>query len=661
LNVAALSLPMGRGFVCSELLLAVFPILFLVGPALALDRWRRPKNLFLRIVWKAALFSGAAFFLFLAGGSWATFVSTGRFLDLDGVAFLMTNQVMLLQHVAQTQPYELVAAPFLAAATAALAISVLREISRWNWIAHLSLSAVAALALIAALHSSLFLLVPSRASAEAVPDPDAGMVFTYQDLYQECRDQRSGPLTHLWADLRERYFSAEDALADSPDVPVRWDPILPMVRYVESVDPRREKKWNVIVVLVESLRWDQLRAGGSPVSVMPNVEALAADGRVYTRNYCQATHSNYADNCPLSSHYPLRSPRSYVYPKNPTYPRVLIYDILKALGYRTAVISSQNESWGKMSNYLQTGNIDHFFDSETFEGPTYVPYRDTGFEAFVKGKKRAGKIDDRYTAAEAVRWIDEGGGKPFFIYMNLQTSHVPYEVPSDFPRRFGPEKLPFSIQFNNFPPKEAAVVKQVYANSLAYVDYQLGKVIEHLKGTGEWDHTIICVTGDNGQAFYEHGFAAHANKLYDEDVRVPIVLRAPGFSPSVDNRLTEHLDIPPTILGLLGLPPHPSFQGLNLLDPAPAERSVYLVVQSPLAHQYAIVRSDFKYLYDADRKSEALFDLKNDPGETRNEIASHPDLAKSLSGRLNTWRKEQIDYYQNIGRHKKFYPPKLAD
>ena len=121
------------------------------------------------------------------------------------------------------------------------------------------------------------------------------------------------------------------------------------------------------------MRNDQLKVGGSKRIVMPNLEKIIESSRVFTNNYTQASHSNYADMGPLSSHYPLRSPNAYVYPVNPSYPRVLIYDILKELEYKTAVISSQNEKWGSMINYLKTGHIDHFFHSETYDGPTYVP------------------------------------------------------------------------------------------------------------------------------------------------------------------------------------------------------------------------------------------------------------------------------------------------
>jgi len=230
-----------------------------------------------------------------------------------------------------------------------------------------------------------------------------------------------------------------------------------------------------------------------------------------------------------------------------------------------------------------------------------------------------------------------------------------------FPRRFGKEKLPFTIRFNNFPPSQAELVKDMYANSLSYVDHQLGKLIRYLKNSGQWENTIIAVTGDTGQAFYEHGFAAHANMLFNEVMHVPLVLKVPGLPPSVNNKMAQHIDLPPTIFDILQLPPHPSFQGVSLYKTVNEEKSIFLTAQTPLAHQYAIVRSGFKYIYDANLKNEILLDLNVDPKEKVNCIKQFPDVAKSLHDRLNTWRKTQISYYQNVSHHYKWYPPVLNE
>ena len=205
-------------------------------------------------------------------------------------------------------------------------------------------------------------------------------------------------------------------------------------------------------------------------------------------------------------------------------------------------------------------------------------------------------------------------------------------------------------------------MKDIYADSLAYSDHQLGRLVDYLKARGLFEDTLLIVTGDTGQAFYEHGFVAHANMVFDEVMRVPLVVRGPDKEPRVDARPAQHIDIPPTILDLLELPPHPGFQGLSLLEPDPDPgRSRYLVAQTPLAHQYAVVQGNQKLIYDARRHSVMLSDLIDDPGEKESRVDEDPEMVQALLDRLQTWRRYQMDYYADLGLHQVVYPPLLED
>jgi arylsulfatase A-like enzyme len=293
-----------------------------------------------------------------------------------------------------------------------------------------------------------------------------------------------------------------------------------------------------------------------------------------------------------------------------------------------------------------------------------VPRNDPDFHKFVRGSKRSGKIDDRFTVSEAIEWIDGLGAEPFFIYMNLQNSHVPYEIPADFPVRFGTGKVSFPLQFGYFPPDSVDAVMDLYANSLAYVDAQIARLVRHLQAAGLWERTILVVTGDTGQAFFEHGFAGHANALYDEVMRVPLIVRSPDIESGVDGRLAQHVDVPPSVLHLIGLPPHPSFQGRDLfaeegIEPA-EDRHAFLVVQAA-AHQYAIVDGRFKLIFDAGSGEHLLYDLQEDPAETEDVSDVRPADLRRLALRLHAWRKAQLDYYQNPMLHGDWYPPVLPD
>jgi len=480
--------------------------------------------------------------------------------------------------------------------------------------------------------------------------------------YTTSRDESLSPLAHILAGLRRQFQKPSDELAASNTIQIVRRPLISMAQYVAGVDRRSVKPWNVIIIIVESLRADQLRVYGSGRDVMPAVDAMAHESRVFMNLHSQASHTNYAVLAPLSSQYPLRSATEYTYPKNLSYPRVLIYDILKALGYQTAIFSSSNENWAGMINYLQTGNLDRVFHASAFTGPINAMPGDTGFADWVKATAHAGSVDDRFTISEAVKWIDEVKTKPFFMYVNLQNSHLPYRVPADFPHRFGPKELNFTIRFGYIPKDKIDVVKDTYADSLAYVDSQIARLFESLRQNELWDRTIVVLTGDHGQAFYEHGFAAHGGPISDEVMRVPLVIRAPGMAPGLDRQPTQHVDVPPSVLDLLGLPPHPSFQGTDLFSSnVNPDRSIYMVVQTPSAYQYGIVRSNWKLIYDEWKENYLLYNLTSDPAEKIDLAAAQPEVLKDLARRLHTWRKLQIDYYADTSRQTREYPPILQD
>ena len=434
--------------------------------------------------------------------------------------------------------------------------------------------------------------------------------------------------------------------------PIVERPIISLEDYAQTLNLSKIKRFNVILILVESLRPDQLKAFGGSRLVMPFLESLTDSAYSFTNTFAQASNSSYADLCPLSSHYPLRSRQYNLYPKHIPYPRVLIYDVLKSLGYKTAIISSQNERWGAMLNYLNTGYLDKILHAGNYTGQRYAANELASINA-------QGKIDDYHTVQEAINWIGQINSKDsFFLYMNLQNSHVPYRVPDGFPRKFSPERLDFVIGFNNYPKEKSSLVKDVYADSLRYVDAQIERFFSYLKERNLLDKTIFIVTGDTGQAFYEHGFAGHSNKLYNEVIKVPLIVKVPGVEKGIqDNRLAQHIDIPPSVLSLLGIEEHPSFQGVSLFDPLEeGEAAVYSIVQS-YALQYAIIKRDWKLIFDVGEWEYFLYNLRSDPNELLNLRDREPGILKELSEQLTFWRFKQLEYYADPDRYLNYYPP----
>lgn len=636
---------------------SLFVLFFFVAISIGLvGLFRRPWNRIISLGRTARWITGGVvafltwFILLLYGASWGLFWQTGSFISSQAFLFLAPHPLQVFHWVDADLAVMLVALAL--GGTGLIMIWLPRWIKRWPVMFQRRL--------VLAWSWMIGLCVLGSFLGELYSSTDGRQFMRTAILYSKIRDNTSGPFPHVLADIQKhiRYRPEERIKAD--DIRIIQRPIISMEKYLADAPPTH--RWNVIILVVESLRADQLRAYGGSRDVMPTVDGLSSESRVFLNAYTHSSHTDYATVTPFSSHYPLRSKTSYVYPEKPSYPRVLIYDVLKALQYHTAMFSSSNEFWGGMINFLQTGNVDRFFHAANFKGPSYVMQGDAGFAEWTRETKHAGSVDDRYTVSEAIQWIEGVKREPFFLGLNFQSSHLPYMVPRDFPRRFGPAKLDFTIRFAHFPQEKIAVVKDMYADSLAYVDAQIARLFEYLKSNGMWDNTIIVLTGDHGQAFYEHGFASHASAIFDEVMKVPLVIRAPQLKPGTEDRLVQHVDIAPSIVGLLGLPAHPSFQGIDLLNTAPdPKRSAYMVAQTPLAYQYGIVRSGHKLIYDERDRRYSLYDLVSDPGEKTDLAAAKAALVQELAKRLQTWRTLQIEYYADKSLQAREYPPILAD
>lgn len=588
--------------------------------------------------------------------SWGQSILTSRFLSLESLKMLLHDPKGLYLHSLHMHPIPTVLAPVaIAGATFILFISLSRI--RPN---HILIRKIASAVMVLTMAFSYWNALPLSLLPFENPipydDPQAGKVSSIGDHLTHLFLHNTGPHVAITGSYKLRNRDQMEIISEHP---VLWKPQINLESYVSPADTDTMKHYNVMLILVESLREGIVEPRSDPNAIMPNLNEMAAQSLVFSRHYATASHSNYSDLSPLSSHFPLRGKDTHIYPANPSYPRVLIYDILKQFGYRTSIVSSQNEHWGKMINYLKTSGLDDLLHSENFDGEVR---EDLDKDALFWKNRRSGKVDDFHTINRLLDWINEDSPKPFFCYVNLQNSHFPFETGPGFERRFGKENLTFVPTFPYGSPDQVPDLYGRYLDSLAYIDLQLGRLFQWMKETGLMDNTVIIITGDTGQSFMEHGVLGHANKLFDEVVRTPLLIKSPGIQHRIDPRLAQNVDIPPTVLGILGLPPHPSFQGIDLIQtPVDSNRSVYIVVQTPLAKEYAMVKGDWKIVVQPFPREYRLYNMQDDPDEIRNLAQEKPDVLERLKPELLAWYHYQVQYYENPRLHQAFYPPVLVE
>ncbi|HTO53251.1 MAG TPA: sulfatase-like hydrolase/transferase [Myxococcota bacterium] len=184
-----------------------------------------------------------------------------------------------------------------------------------------------------------------------------------------------------------------------------------------------------------------------------------------------------------------------------------------------------------------------------------------------EGDGRPGWQCDRENVAGLLDFIDHRDpAHPFFAFMFFESPHARYEFPQESVIR-----TPYLDRLNYATMdlrRDIGLIKNRYLNAVHHLDSQLARVFADLEQQGLLDSTIVVVTGDHGEEFMEKGRWGHASAFSEEQTRVPLLLYVPGEPPRDVERMTSHLDLPATILRLLGVsnPPSDYSLGYDLLN-----------------------------------------------------------------------------------------------
>jgi len=199
--------------------------------------------------------------------------------------------------------------------------------------------------------------------------------------------------------------------------------------------------------------------------------------------------------------------------------------------------------------------------------------------------------------------------RPSFLWIHFVDPHDKYVLHPGFPPSDNPSR-------------------GYYDGEVAYTDHQVGRVLQAIDASPQAASTAVVLTSDHGEGFGEHSRWRHGMTLHEEEVRVPLMVRAPGLAPARISVARSTLDVAPTIAALLGVTPAPSWRGRSLLDDTPASRNERpIIVDAPAlmnapARRAAVI-GQVKVI-EADGALKA-FDLESDPGE-RSPLA--PDKAR---------------------------------
>jgi len=250
-------------------------------------------------------------------------------------------------------------------------------------------------------------------------------------------------------------------------------------------------------------------------------------------------------------------------------------------------------------------------------------------------------------------WLEEFGDEPFFLFLHYYDVHSSYaslpEHEAEFVRERdtaldgSTDQLVWAKQSGEeFEPRDIRHLTDLYHAGVRQMDEEFGALMDFLEERGLAETTLIVVTSDHGEEFYEHGSFLHGMTQYQEVLHVPLLLSGPGLPAGARFDVpTSLVDVMPTVLSLVGAPLEES-DGLDLTalwradDDVPADRFVFGEADHERGSA-TVRRGSFKLIRDLETGDSRLFDLAEDPTETVDLAEVHPREHEVLSRRLDAF------------------------
>ena len=241
------------------------------------------------------------------------------------------------------------------------------------------------------------------------------------------------------------------------------------------------------------------------------------------------------------------------------------------------------------------------------------------------------------------------GGRPFFLWVHFLDPHNPYDQPDGTPD-FGSSEI------------------DRYDAEIRYVDDRIGRIVAALEAAGLLDRTIVAVSADHGDEFFEHGNQYHGRSLYTELERVPLVIAAPGLAPRVVAAPVSLVDIGATLLDLTGLERPAGQNGRSLAGAMAGEPPPDRMVLAELMADRNITRNlvagfrgTWQVIWDLDANTHELYALDRDPADRHDLADSEPDRLAELRAELErTIDVELTPLPSDKGRPKRPPSPHVA-
>lgn len=391
---------------------------------------------------------------------------------------------------------------------------------------------------------------------------------------------------------------------------------------------------NLLIILVDALRYDDLGIYGCPRDTSPFLDAWAKKGLVFTNAFSHSSHTKISVAALFTGLLP---------PANGIRRAAEAEEVLSSVRPTSDVLAPELTTMAEFfraNGYRTYGLITnpHLLASMGF---------DQGFEQYeyLHGGPRAMLVN-----LTALAWFRANRARPFFAYIHYMDVHAPYRPPPDYEIKFTLHLAKAELEIENGPYKgevsegQIAYARALYDAQVRYWDDEFKKFMAGLEDAGALNNTMVVVISDHGEEFHEHGGFGHGYTVYDEMIHVPMILVWPGHVPDGLERtdLVQLIDLFPTLARLAGLDPsalplqgrdlfHNGFRGktrLSFLFPQAAPPVYAETFQGKMPR---CLRSEHdKTILDFADQSAEFYDLERDPQEAQNLFTTSPAQAEPV-------------------------------
>lgn len=393
---------------------------------------------------------------------------------------------------------------------------------------------------------------------------------------------------------------------------------------------------NVVVVLADTLRAQNLGSYGHSRETDPHLAAFAADAFLFEDVRAQAPCTYPSANSILTgrdgSRFWIQPGRRIGIPEGvPS-----LAELLHERGYATVAVSASPIVRASPTRFNPHGGFDR------------------GFDVFDERCLHRDAACVNRVALEYLSVLRE----PFFLYLHYMDPHDPYRPAeprwSDGGYAERPDAKPFVATGDPNPiaeqvyggeeprfevtPADLGHLLDLYDDEIAGLDERLGELFAALA----LERTLVAFVSDHGESFLDHGHVKHCQSLYDHEIRTPMVLRVPGAEGGrrVEG-LAQNLDLVPTLLDYLEIEaPGLRLDGTSLRPLAEEGERVHDQVISSWGALRSVRSDRYKLVMNLYSGEAELYDLENDPGETRDLAAEHPREVRRLQSALSAWIRE---------------------